>query len=121
MSDEYQNGAPFPNGGGDSGGNYNSGNYGGNYGGNGGQNISIAALVCGILGIAGGLIPIVQYFTTVLSILAIVFGVKGRRESPPGKTGLATAGLILGVVAVALSIIGIICVACAAASLMSYL
>lgn len=43
------------------------------------KNISIAALVCGILGIVGSFIPVVQYFTLVLAILGIVFGVKGRR------------------------------------------
>lgn len=43
------------------------------------KNISIAALVCGILGIVGSFIPVVQYFTLVLAILGIVFGVKGRK------------------------------------------
>lgn len=47
---------------------------------NTGKNLSIAALVCGILGIVGGFIPVVQYFTTVLSILAIIFGVMGRKR-----------------------------------------
>ena len=35
---------------------------------NTGKNLSIAALVCGILGIVGGFIPVVQYFTTVLGL-----------------------------------------------------
>ena len=42
---------------------------------NTGKNFSIAALVCGILGIVGSFIPIVSYFTLVLAILGIVFGV----------------------------------------------
>lgn len=71
------------------------------------RNISIAALVCGLLGIAGGSIPVVQYFTFVLSIIGIVLGVKGRRM---GGGGMATAGMVLGVISVVLNIIGIICV-----------
>ena len=83
---------------------------------NTGKNLSIAALVCGILGIVGGFIPVVQYFTTVLSILAIIFGVMGRKRMG-GKSGLATAGLVLGIVALALSVLGIICAVCALGSL----
>ncbi len=82
---------------------------------NTGKNLSIAALVCGILGIVGGFIPVVQYFTTVLSILAIIFGVMGRKRL--GKSGLATAGMVLGIVALAISVLGILCVVCALGSL----
>ena len=69
---------------------------------NDGKGMSIAALVCGILGIIGGFIPIVTYFTTVLAILGLIFGVIGRKKSTLvyGKaSGLATAGLVLGVIA----------------------
>lgn len=45
---------------------------------NNAKSYSIAALVCGILGIVGSFIPVVCYFTFVLAILGIVFGVKGR-------------------------------------------
>lgn len=38
------------------------------------KGMSIAALVCGILGIVGSWIPVVMYFTLVLAILGIVFG-----------------------------------------------
>lgn len=40
------------------------------------KGLAIAALVCGILGIIGSYIPVVQYFTFVLAILGIVFGEK---------------------------------------------
>ena len=59
--------------------------------------MAIAALVCGILGIVGGFIPVVNYFTLVLAILGIVFGVKARKQSAEaqdGKQGMATAGLV---------------------------
>lgn len=73
---------------------------------NNGKNLSIAALVCGILGIVGVFIPVVVYFTPVLAILAVIFGVMGRKRL--GKSGLATAGLVLGIIALAVSVLGIL-------------
>ena len=85
---------------------------------NDGKNMSIAALVCGILGIVGSFLPIVCYFTTVLAILGLVFGIKGRKLSTLayGKaSGMATAGLVLGAIGVAFAVIGLICtIACTA-------
>lgn len=84
-----------------------------------GKSLSIAALVLGILGIVGGSIPVVCYFTTVCAILGIVFGVKGRAKSIAvhGKaSGLATAGLVLGIIGTAFAVIGLVCtVVCSAA------
>lgn len=87
-----------------------------------GKSLSIAALVLGILGIVGGFIPIVCYFTTVCAILGLVFGVKGRQKSAlaEGKpSGLATAGLVLGIIGLAFAVIGLICTICALATLSS--
>lgn len=75
---------------------------------NKGEGLSVAALICGILGIIGSWIPLVCYFTFVLAILGIVFGVKGRKYK---KNGLATAGLVLGIIGTCLGAIGILCVA----------
>lgn len=85
-----------------------------------GKKLSIAALVLGILGIVGGWIPVVCYFTTVCAVLGIIFGVKGRRKSIAvyGKpSGLATAGLVLGIIGTAFAVLGLICTACASAAL----
>lgn len=80
-----------------------------------GNGLGVAALVCGILGIVGSFIPIVRYFTLVLAILGIIFGVKARKSCTPEKKGLATAGLVLGIIGTAFSALGVICVlACAA-------
>lgn len=83
---------------------------------NKGKNLSIAALVCGILGIIGGWIPVVCYFTLVLSIVGIVLGVKGKKiaqETNEGS-GLATAGLVLGIIGTVFGVIGVLCaIACA--------
>ena len=80
--------------------------------------MAIAALVCGILGIVGSFIPVVAYFTTVLAILGIVFGVKGKKQAEltnSGK-GLATAGLVRGIIGTEFGLLGVICtLACAGA------
>lgn len=80
-----------------------------------GKTLSIVALVCGILGLCVGTIPVVQYFTLVLSVLAIVFGAKGMEKSKAvyGKaSGMAVAGLVLGIVSVALTVAALLCVGC---------
>ena len=87
---------------------------------NDGKAQSIAALVLGILGVIGGWIPVVCYFTTVCAILGIVFGVIGRKKSVAacGKaSGLATAGLVLGIVSTAIAVLGLVCTAICSAAL----
>ena len=85
-----------------------------------GKGQSIAALVLGILGIVGGWFPIVCYFTTVCAILGIILGVAGRKKSVAahGKaSGLATAGLVLGIIGTAVAVLGLICTALCSAAL----
>jgi hypothetical protein len=77
------------------------------YGGDGGGTQStsgkaIAALVCGILNIVGcsGII--------VMTVLAIVFGVQGQKEVDASNgrltgRGMATAGLVLGIIGAVLT------------------
>ncbi len=85
-----------------------------------GKGLSIAGLVLGILGLIGAWIPVVCYFTLVCAILGIIFGVKGRKKSVEanGKaSGLATAGLVLGIIGVCFAAIGAICVGCLGAAI----
>ena len=85
--------------------------------------ISVAALVCGILGIIGAWIPVVCYFTLVLAILGIAFGVSGMKNARvnggQGK-GLATAGLVCGIIGTAFSAAGAICALACVGSAASY-
>lgn len=60
------------------------------------------ALVLGILSVIFCWIPIVGMITFVLAPLAIIFGALGRKSN---KSGQATAGLVMGVVGLAVSII----------------
>lgn len=81
--------------------------------------MSVAALVCGILGIVGSFIPVVSYFTLVLAILGIVFGSKGMKiaKATGQGQGLATAGLVLGIIGTTFGVIGVLCIICAAGAL----
>ena len=81
------------------------------------KNMSIVALVCGILGIVGAWIPVVCYFTLVLSIVGIGFGAKGRKAAAENEKGLATAGLVLGIIGTAFGALGVVCAICACAGL----
>lgn len=89
-----------------------------------GKKLSIAALVLGIVGIAGGtvlsFIPFIGIITFICSLLGIILGVKGRAKSVAvnGKaSGLATAGLVLGIIGVAFGALGLICSLCATATI----
>lgn len=82
------------------------------------KNKAIVALVCGILGIVGDAIPGVRYVTGILAIIGIVFGALALKDKPEGSDkGMAIAGLVCGIVAVALTIITIACTACAIATI----
>ena len=65
-----------------------------------GNGLAIAALVLGIVGVAGALIPLVNFVSIILGILAVVFGIiailQAKKVGAPH--GKAIAGLVLGVV-----------------------
>ena len=69
---------------------------------------AVTALVCGIIGVVTFWI----YVGLVLGIIAIVFGVLGRKraqnEPGDGKNGMATAGLVLGIIATAATLLWIL-------------
>lgn len=80
---------------------------------------AIAALICGILGVCGGLIPTVQYFTLILAIIATAFGNSERKKAIQAgqPSGMATAGMILGIIGVTITAIAILVIAYFAGSL----
>jgi hypothetical protein len=69
-----------------------------------------AALVCGLVGVAIAWIPLLVVVGVVLAVLAIVFGAKGLRQSREsgGGRGRAVTGLVSGIAALALSVVGVI-------------
>lgn len=89
-----------------------------------GKKLSIAALVLGIVGIVGGTVlswvPFIGIITFVCALLGIILGVKGRAKSVAvnGKaSGLATAGLVLGIIGVVFGAFGLICSLCTSAAI----
>jgi len=66
-------------------------------------------LVMGLLGLFGGFIPIVKYITGLLSLLAIFVGASQRKKLKRVglPTGKATAGIVLGTIAVLITVITI--------------
>ncbi len=68
-------------------------------------------MVCGIVGAIFGLIPITGVIALALGLVALVLGIMGRRrvkrDPAVGRKGSATAGIVLGVIAITLGIIGI--------------
>ncbi len=65
--------------------------------------MSVASLVLGILALLASPWPIGSYIAVVLAVLAVIFGIIGVRRAA-GK-GMAIAGLILGGLALVISII----------------
>lgn len=82
------------------------------------KNMAIVSLVCGIVGIVG------SFVAPLCAIAGIVFGALALKNVKAGncegnEKGLATAGLVLGIVSTAVSVLMFacaICAICAAAS-----
>lgn len=71
--------------------------------------VSVAALVLGIIGAALSLICGLVFFLSVpLGIVAAILGFVGmnqaNKQDPPGPKGMAVAGLVLGIIAVVVSV-----------------
>ena len=71
---------------------------------------AVTALVCGIVGAVLGVLPF--FVGWILGIIAIVFGVLARKraEADPaiGRKGMATAGIVLGIIAIVASIVWVL-------------
>ena len=75
-----------------------------------GSGKAVASLVLGIVSlIVPGLLAI------ALAIIGLVLGVQARRALPQGATGMATAGMVLSIIALALGVLFTVsCAACVA-------
>ncbi|UYQ62542.1 DUF4190 domain-containing protein [Streptomyces peucetius] len=70
--------------------------------------LGTAALVLGIIGVLFGVIPFLFWIGTVLGLLALVLGLVGRGRAKRGEAtnkGAATAGTVLGLVALIASVV----------------
>jgi hypothetical protein len=74
--------------------------------------MAVAALILGILSVVLSWIPVAGWIMClIMGVIAIVLGALGRTRQPD-KKGMAVAGMILGIIGVAFSIIWV--VACGA-------
>lgn len=74
--------------------------------------MEVAALVMGIIAIFGGFLGVSGFVGPICAILAIIFGVLGMKKNSD-KKGMAKAGMIMGIVSIAISIVvTVACVAC---------
>ncbi len=71
--------------------------------------MAVAALICGIIGVVGSFVPIpfLSMFTLVFSIVGIVLGAKARKN-PAQHRGVATAGMVLGIIGTVIAVIGFV-------------
>jgi hypothetical protein len=72
--------------------------------------MAVAALVCGIVGVVIGLIPILGIGALALGLVAVVLGFISWRRGKAAGRKQGRAGIILGVVAIVLSVIGMVIV-----------
>jgi hypothetical protein len=87
---------------------------------NPGKTLSIVSLVLGILGILASCLTLGAFFYVgiALAIAALVCGIIGRNRTPEGMPkGMATAGLILGIVGIAVGLLAIVFLAIGLAAL----
>lgn len=74
---------------------------------------TIAALVLGIAGVVLSFIPYVSFIGLVAAIVGLVFAIGERKKNP---SGMATAAMVLSIIALVFWVISIIVViACAGA------
>jgi hypothetical protein len=75
-----------------------------------GNGMAVAALVCGIVGLVLGFIPLLFVIAWALGITAFVLGLvaRGRAKRNPeiGRKTMATWGVVLGVAAFAMGCVG---------------
>ena len=84
-----------------------------------GRGKAAASLVCGILGLVFTIFSYTLWLgiaAIILSIVGLILGVSARKSMPAGTAGMATAGLVCSIVALAISSIVVLsCAICASA------
>ena len=73
---------------------------------------SVGSLVLGIIGVVVGFFGGWAWIGAILGIIGLILGVMGKKEAP---SSMATAGIVLSIIAIALGlIVTIACYACVA-------
>lgn len=72
---------------------------------------AIGALVCGIVGLVVPWFGFTSIISIILGIIAIILAANVRKYNDANK-GMATAGLVLGIISIILGAITTVCVIC---------
>ena len=83
------------------------------------KGMSIAAMICGIIGVVFSFIPIVCFVAFACAIAGIVLAAIAMKRigaGAQGSKGMAVAGLVCGIVGCAFGIPSLICNICLCAS-----
>ena len=75
-----------------------------------GNGMATTSVVLGIVGVGFGLIPVMALVAFLFAGLAIIFGVLGRWRGSDRGRRRAMWGLVLGIIAVGLGILGLVIV-----------
>ncbi len=74
---------------------------------------AIIALVCGIVGMIGGFIPVVSYVAWLCPVAGLIFAILALKDKPEGSDkGMAVAGLVLSIIALAIDLLMLACTIC---------
>jgi len=86
-----------------------------------GQGMGIAGLVLGVLAVIAAFIPCFGMFAVLFGVLATIFGAVGYTQAKKGNggKGLPLAGLVLGIIATAFTLIWLMMFAGVASSALS--
>ncbi|MFF5565854.1 DUF4190 domain-containing protein [Streptomyces sp. NPDC012623] len=73
--------------------------------------LGVAALILGIIGALSGLIPLFFWLAGILGVIGLILGLSGRGRAKRGQAtnkGVATAGAVLALIALGLSVWGMV-------------
>ncbi len=79
---------------------------------NPGKGLSIAGMVLGIVSLAVLCIPYVNFLSLICAIVGLILSIMGKKKSKAANapTGMATAGIVLSIIALAIAIIVVLIV-----------
>lgn len=75
------------------------------------KGLSIAALICGIVGLIGSWFPVVKYVAPIAPLVGLILAIIALKRAKQNNEpkGLAVAGLILSIVGLVLGVVIAIC------------